>query len=59
MPADLTNVQTQAAIEPILIAIKESSSPIALQLSAQALQALAPKLTEVQGQVAGAMAESW
>ena len=48
----LTDAQAQAAIGTILATIKQTTSPFALGVLAQALQGLAAKLTEAQAQAA-------
>ena len=48
----LERAQAQAALDPLLTAIKGTTDRVALEALAQAVQALAAKLTEVQAQAA-------
>ncbi len=48
----LTEAQAQAAIDPILAAIKQTTDPYTLEALAQGLQALPAKLTDAQAQAA-------
>jgi len=52
LPAKLSDTQAQAAIEPVLTAIKATTDFDALRALSQALQALAAKLSDAQAQAA-------
>ena len=51
LPAKLSDTQAQAAVEPVLAAIK-GTTPDALRALAKTLQTLAPKLSDTQAQAA-------